>query len=712
MRTRMAAWAALLVGMAWVAGAAPCTIQHEDLDQDGEAEIILANRYLRVELMTGVPPAAPEEAKEAKWFDWLRRRPAEPAPPPVPAKYGKRFAWGGWIHNIEFVPSGRRWFTNKIFGQETWNGIPEEFEETVKMAELEDGSFACLKVGIGTAIGHDLCLRGSLKDVVYVPWTVASAVLADGTGVVTFTQTVDTEYGYGYVYTKEVRLEPDSAELVVKRTLANTGRHAIHTFFYTHGFWGQADNGHDAGCWSTVPLQDLAGTAGAVDTTLCRVADLTPTGYWGPLAADEIAEPWYASGYGPSREVFVSTFSERLAWMRIWTHAETYSCEPFLLLDIEPGASKTWTFTRAAVQGLDGASASGPGAVLDLGGPEAEWFQASLATYRPLEDIRVQLRIRPVGADKDLVEQNLVLAKCGPDWPARIRIERNRLPDGPCEVRLTAMHGETVLLDTFRLLEPRTAGLPPAWLGVADGRRAVVFADVTRDNGEIKHSAGSRYWSFALGRAGFQPVVLPVAEGMRDDALVDAGVVVLSGPLRLGSGLIYRLAEYVRQGGGLVVTGPVDFRSFELSDLLPATVALAEITVQAGAPRDGTREFLDAPGQRYQLRAVAEHPALRGIPFHPTTRQGIARLQVIEPRPGAQTLLAYTTPGGLEPQVNSPALVVGNYGQGRVALFASPVYWGSPPSWTIWSRLGEYHQQFLGQLAQWAGGLDGKELGQ
>jgi uncharacterized membrane protein len=698
MAKRIALQAVLLVLAGSLAGALESTIRYADLDDDGQAEIILANQYLKVELMSGVPPVETPLSWYQRVGRWFRK------PEVVPPKYGKRFVWAGWIHNIEFLPTNRRWFTNKIQGKETWDGIPEEFGETVKMAKLEDGSFACLKMGIGEAIGKGLCLRGSLKLTKPAPWQFDTKTTEDGTAVVTFTQQVDTEYGYGYIYKKEFRLPADSSVLQVTRTLTNTGANPIHTTWYSHGFWGQAGNGYDAGCWSTIPLQNLAGDKADVNTMPCRVGDPTPTTYWGPISAEEIAEPWYASGYTPSREVFVNRFSERLAWSRVWTHAQTYSCEPFVLIDLGPGETKTWTIARAAVHGLDGAAAEGPGAVVDLGGPDQHWLDISLATYQPLAGVQVRLRYRPDGSDKDLIDQTVTLAKCGPNWPGRVRLERHRLAGTPSVFQITATHSGRVLLDTTRRISPHTAGLPPAWLGAAKGKRAVVLAKTHRVDDVVKPTPATFYWAFALQRAGFDVTVLPIGEATEEGALAGTQVVVVSGPVRVPDKLVGQLTDFVDGGGGLVMTGPLDLRPFELSDLLPISAVTADVVAQGLAPRDGTREFLDASKFRYQLQLNASHPAVADLPLYPATLQSIGRMQVVEPRDNAQTILTYTGPEGLQPRVASPALVVGTHGQGRVAVFASPINWGTPQQWCIWSRLGEYHQQFFGQLAQWAAG--------
>jgi uncharacterized membrane protein len=679
-------------------GRAGTAITRQDVDGDGEPEIILANQRLKVELLTGIPA----EEKEPGWRERMGTLFSKPKPPS--SRYGKRFVWGGWIHNIESVPTRRRWFTNTVSGREHWDGIPEEFGEAVPMAKLEDGSHACLKMGVGEAIGRGLCLRGSLKLTKVYPWTCETRMDEAGTGIVTFTQQAATEHGYGYTYTKEFRLAADSAKLEITRTVANTGSQAIHSTWYSHGFWGQAGGRPDGDCWSTIPLQDLAGDNADVDTTLCRVTDLAPACYWGPVSAEQIAENWYASGYTPSREAFVSTFSERPAWFRVWTNALTYSCEPFVLLDLEPGETKAWTVTRAAVEGLDRVDGSGPTAAVAFGSTDPRWLEVSLSTYQPCEDIDVRIRFRRDGADTDLLDHRATVKACGPNWPARIRLERAHLPEATGLLQVTATNGGQTLIDTTRRIAPRTAGLPPGWLGAAKGKRAIVLGDVRRENETVRPQPATVYWDFALQRAGFEVTVLPIGEAAGEGVLADTDLVVVSGPVRMPGRLVGVLSSFVDQGGGLVVTGPLDLRPFEFSDLLPVTAIIADVVVQAKAPRDGTREFLDAPRYRYQLEAATSHSATAGIPFYPHTLQGVGRLQVVQPRDGAQTLVSYTGPDDLQPQVSSPALVVGTHGGGRVAVLASPVNWGTPQQWSIWSRLGEYHQQFLGQLGQWAAG--------
>nr|MCR4575033.1 hypothetical protein [Lentisphaeria bacterium] len=101
--------------------------QYKDVDGDGLPEVILENEYLQVIVMTGEMPKVipdPVELSDGR---------------KVPYKYGERFARGGWIYNMIFKPTNRKWFINDITQGEHRHGIPEEFEITERMREVEPG---------------------------------------------------------------------------------------------------------------------------------------------------------------------------------------------------------------------------------------------------------------------------------------------------------------------------------------------------------------------------------------------------------------------------------------------------------------------------------------------------------------------------------------------------------------------------------------------
>lgn len=47
----------------------------------------------------------------------------------------------------------------------------------------------------------------------------------------------DPKSGYGYIYTKTVRLTPGKQQMTITQNLKNTGAKAIATNFYNHGFF-------------------------------------------------------------------------------------------------------------------------------------------------------------------------------------------------------------------------------------------------------------------------------------------------------------------------------------------------------------------------------------------------------------------------------------------------------------------------------------------
>ena len=82
------------------------------------------------------------------------------------------------------------------------------------------------------------------------------------------------------------------------------------------------------------------------------------------------------------------------------------------------------------------------------------------------------------------------------------------------------------------------------------------------------------------------------------------------------------------------------------------------------------------------------HPVLQGLPVDWPFFLGYNRLIA---KPGTETLLAVES---------DPFLVVGTYGQGRAAAFASDCspHWGSP-EFMAWSGYGAFWVQLLGWLA-------------
>lgn len=686
---------------------AQTSTQYADLDGDGQPEIVLENPYLRVEITTGRPSQTPEDDTAG----------------PRRQRYSTRFVWAGWIHNITFKPTEQRWFVND--SEHHWHGIPEEFEEAVKMKGPQNGEFDVLKIGIGRCKGSGICHHSRLKLLEPASWTHTVGDTPRQGKRVTFEQNVRTTFGYGYAYTKELVLEPDTATLVVNRRLHNTGGRPIRTTWYTHGFWGQAPgDAYDTNSWSTIPLftqvaENAALPAGipaagcVVDTRSCQLHNPGTPGIWGSIDAGLMAESWYASGHRTKGDVLATGLDTPLTFARIWTYRNTYSCEPFLALDLAPGEQKLWTVTRRSATGLSGIRGIGPGGLVQWQFGKARndgkrSLTVEFASDRPVEGLTLDASIQACSAAAGAAAQRVQcpLERCAPDR-AFIHTFTGNWPEGWYTVRAVVTHGEQALLDVSRATRtpPEDARGPTLTPAKAV---ATIFTDIGSDSrtGEKKLDPGGAYLADYLAKAGFTVNVAdPRALDRPAPEWQSSRVILLAGLSQIPPFLPHWLDVHVQAGNGLLVCGPIVFGPFEFTGLLPIKAVVGQVDL-VWRPRDGTREFIGASARRYHLSPTTpRHPALAGLPFAPDVPQDIARLHIIEPREDAAILLRYVAGDLAGSSISAPALMTCRHGSGRVALFASPVDWGSPSRWIIYSRLGEHHRELFVRLSLWAAGL-------
>jgi hypothetical protein len=171
-------------------------------------------------------------------------------------------------------------------------------------------------------------------------------------GSITFTQSVaDRPSGYAYDYEKTLRLVPGTTQLVIEHVLKNTGTRPISSNVYNHNFLRLAP-GND-GVRVTFPFQVTAATPPAAD--LIRIEGNTMT-YLRPMAYKERIS-FMVTGFGAS----VSDYDIRIAdksgagvrmvgdapmtRINIFSIDTTQSVEPFIAIDLAPGAEKRWAYT-------------------------------------------------------------------------------------------------------------------------------------------------------------------------------------------------------------------------------------------------------------------------------------------------------------------------------------------------------------------------------
>jgi len=188
---------------------------------------------------------------------------------------------------------------------------------------------------------------------------------------------------------------------------------------------------------------------------------------------------------------------------------------------------------------------------------------------------------------------------------------------------------------------------------------------------------------------------------------------------RFADGELAQLADRVRAGAGLAMFGGWESFHGRLGEYHRSP--LADVLPVAMADRDDRRNC----AQPCLVKALASHPITDGLPWErPPT---IGGFNAFRPKPDATTLLACVqfsvcregdafrfTPGE-----ESPLLVVGQYGHGRVAALATDVAphwvggmvdWGDPrvlqemPFGFV--DIGCWYAQFFRNLLVWTGRLE------
>ena len=247
-------------------------------------------------------------------------------------------------------------------------------------------------------------------------------------------------------------------------------------------------------------------------------------------------------------------------------------------------------------------------------------------------------------------------------------------------------------------MKPRTA-----WEGDGKDAKGVILSETSKDDdGTWKHNMSTKFAQDYLAGAGIEMSLSSAMEDGSDLDWANLKLVILASR-RINIKLLRKLEDFAKQGGAIIVTGMIDFRQFELSDLLPIKFIYGESNTYALNPRDGTLEFMTQDNYRYQLKAVGDHEITRGLPWYPESYQSVGALQRVAPKDDAQVVLNFVSGPGMSDAGNEfPALVLGKYGKGKVAYFGSPIAWGGHQSNCMWGRLGEYHQKFFVQLALWA----------
>jgi hypothetical protein len=167
-----------------------------------------------------------------------------------------------------------------------------------------------------------------------------------------FTQELsDANSGYGYVYRKVVRLLNGKAEMTIDQSLKNTGKRAIQSSVYNHNFVVLDKQARGPDFTFRVPFQIQANRPPNKELAEIRGNEIV---FRKPLSGeDQLAVP--IQGFGESArdtEIVIEnrkvgagvkiTGDRPLVRDLLWSIRTVLAIEPYIAIDIEPGAEFTW----------------------------------------------------------------------------------------------------------------------------------------------------------------------------------------------------------------------------------------------------------------------------------------------------------------------------------------------------------------------------------
>jgi len=168
---------------------------------------------------------------------------------------------------------------------------------------------------------------------------------------VSFTQALN-DLGYGYVHEKTLSLVPGKPQLLITNRLRNTGSKSINTSVYNHNFLKLVRG--NSGTRITFPF--VLSAANPPPADLMRIQDKTIT-YLRPMANKERIS-FLLTGFGNTAADYDFTIEDTvngggvrvqgdqpITRLNIFSIDRVQSVEPFIAIDLEPGAEKRWSYT-------------------------------------------------------------------------------------------------------------------------------------------------------------------------------------------------------------------------------------------------------------------------------------------------------------------------------------------------------------------------------
>ena len=208
-----------------------------------------------------------------------------------------------------------------------------------------------LKIGVGLLIKPEeekYRFHHNYKVKQFAPWDVQRAGMS-----VSFRQRAALN-GYGYEYTKIVELVPGKKAFRIRHSLKNTGSERITTEVYNHNFFNV--DGDPVGpnyalafpgtMNSVEPRQNFAEYLRVADKTLTFAKPLGTASASTGLSGLSGSEYRFTLRHEPSAiKLHVTGTGAPVAKTNFWSVSGCACPEPFVTIDVAPGAVQTWDIT-------------------------------------------------------------------------------------------------------------------------------------------------------------------------------------------------------------------------------------------------------------------------------------------------------------------------------------------------------------------------------
>ncbi|MFC2126377.1 hypothetical protein ACFLU5_16415 [Bacteroidota bacterium] len=261
-----------------------------------------------------------------------------------------RFDWSGVIGSVQY--KGHEYFdywkeTHDPMVHEDLTGPVEGFiEPGLGYAEAEPGG-KFIRIGVGIIEKEEEDEYDWMKTYKIVDngkWKIDQ-----GEDWIQFTHEVNSDFGYGYIYTKTIKLK--GASFVIEHSLKNTGEKAIETDQFNHNFFIIDGKKSGPGLNISFPYAistdaDLKGYMEIKDRDLYYIKDIPKRdnvymvleGYTEDIADHKVTIVNKESGAGVSLSI-----DKPLYRMVFWTCETTLSPENFIWISVQPGEEENWT---------------------------------------------------------------------------------------------------------------------------------------------------------------------------------------------------------------------------------------------------------------------------------------------------------------------------------------------------------------------------------